>query len=86
VYPAARGLQRLMWQFTSDYESDHHSTLNLEKEEVIAGILATTIGVTLDFMGEGGPLPFNQARLSDLVSLPFPSPFFEAFSLLETDR
>jgi hypothetical protein len=75
-----------MWQFTSDYDSDHHSTLNLEKEEVVARVLAITMGVMSDFMGEGGPLPFNQARLSDLVSLPFPSRLFEAFSLLETHR
>jgi hypothetical protein len=49
--------------------------MNLEKEEVVACVLAIMSGVTLDFKGEGGPLLFNQARLSDLVSNLLPLSF-----------
>lgn len=47
--------------------------MNLKKEEVVACVLAIMSIVTFDFMGEGGPLPFNQDRLIDLVNncLPF---------------
>lgn len=41
----------------------------LAKEEVVARVLAVTVNIMSDFMGESGPLPFNQVRLSDLVSL-----------------
>jgi hypothetical protein len=42
----------------------------------VARVLAVTVNIMSDFMGESGPLPFNQVRLSDLVSLTFPLPLF----------
>jgi hypothetical protein len=71
-----------MWKFTGNNDSNHHSTVNLE-EELVDRVLDLRAGVTLDFMDEGGPLPFNHARLSDLESLPFLSSFFEVFASLE---
>jgi hypothetical protein len=64
-----------MWQYTGDGDSDRHSAENLTKEELRARILAITAGVTSDFLDESGPLPFNQSRLSDLVSPLLPSSF-----------
>jgi hypothetical protein len=65
-----------MWQVTDMGDSDCHSAVNLTKEEVVACVLAITANVTSDFMDKSGPLPFNQARLSDQVSLRFSSPSF----------
>lgn len=50
--------------------------MNLMKEEVVARVLAIIANVTLDFMNDSGPLSFNQARLSNLVSLRFSSSSF----------
>ena len=57
--------QGLMWRFYGDIDPNHHSTDNLMKEEVMALVLPVALGVTLDFMGEGCPLTFNKARLSN---------------------
>lgn len=64
----------LMWWFSSVDNPDLYSTENLTKEEVEAHILGVMTRVTSDFMGDGGPLPLNKARSSDLVSpfLAFP--------------
>jgi hypothetical protein len=45
-------LQRTMWQFTGEGDSDRHSTVNLEKEKVVARVLAIMVRVTSDFMDD----------------------------------
>jgi hypothetical protein len=57
-----------MWEYTGDNDSNRHSAKNLMREELTSHVLAITVGVRSDFLDESGPLPFNQARLKDLVS------------------
>lgn len=67
--------QRTMWQYIGGDDFNHHSIVNLMKEELKAHVLAIVAGITSDFLDESGSLPFNQSRLSDLVSPLLPSSF-----------
>jgi hypothetical protein len=40
-------------------DSNRHSTVNQEREELVARVLTIPAGVTSDFMDEGSPLPYN---------------------------
>lgn len=72
--------QRLMWRFTDDNDFDLHSNVNLEKVEVVAHILAIMGWSDVEVHGRGGPLPFNHARLSDLVRFSFLSIVIKGFT------
>lgn len=57
-----------MWEYTGESDPDR-SAEALSKGELKARVNDGIVGVTSYFMNESGPLPLNQERLSDLVSL-----------------
>jgi hypothetical protein len=61
--------QNPMWKYADNDDLDRHSAEVLENSKVKARVLDDTVGLTSNFMGEGGPFPLTRREERDLVSV-----------------
>jgi hypothetical protein len=52
--------QNPMWKYADNDDPDRHSAEVLENSKVKARVLDDTVGLTSNFMGEGGPFPLTR--------------------------